>query len=90
MSWLFLDARYSPGHWLGSGACVGGLALLILTDRAFSSPTDTSRPLVGDLLVLVGASGYAACNVMQEKLLGTSPLFPALYCVQLMPHRTLL
>jgi len=71
LSWLFLNARYVLGHWPGSAACVGGgLALLILTDRAFSSPGGPSKPLVGDLLVLVGASGYAACKVMQEKLLG--------------------
>jgi hypothetical protein len=57
--------------------CVSGLAILVLTDRVGGGGSEQksgqhspSRPLLGDVLVLIGATLYAGCNVLQEKLLG--------------------
>lgn len=72
LSWLFLGAQYRVGHWVGAFVCLGGLALLVTTDRAFSSGTEAPRPLLGDSLVIAGATLYAICNVAQEKLLGAA------------------
>ena len=70
LSWLFLDAHFKLGHWIGAAICLAGLALLVTTDRAFSSDSKAERPLLGDALVLMGATLYSFCNVAQEKLLG--------------------
>ena len=54
---------------VGVVICVFGLVLLVLADYllAESSPqTDPMRVLLGDALVLVGASLYATSNVSQE------------------------
>ena len=65
------------------GICVAGLALLVATDRGSgggdsgeggegggSGYSGSSNPLLGDGLVLLGATLYAVCNVLQEWLLG--------------------
>ncbi|GIL56269.1 hypothetical protein Vafri_11618 [Volvox africanus] len=67
LSALVLRARYLPGHFLGALLCIGGLAVLVVTDG--SSSTGGPDPLLGDALVLMGAILYACSNVAQERLL---------------------
>ena len=52
---------------LGAFLCIGGLAVLVITDKDASS--NGTRMLYGDALVIAGATGYAVANVVQEKLL---------------------
>eukprot|EP00884_Botryococcus_braunii_P023208 jgi/Botrbrau1/9571/Bobra.0089s0025.2 len=68
LSYFVFRARYRLGHIVGAGLCICGLAVLLLSDR--TTPGAGSRPLLGDLLVLMGAGLYAVGNVMQESLLG--------------------
>ena len=82
LSWLFLGVRYSTGHFLGAAICVAAIALLIVTDEEYSSGSGAHNVILGDSLVLFGASLYAVSNVLQENLLGAtldlhSLLFPA-------------
>lgn len=72
LSWLFLSATYGPKHWLGAGLCVAGVALLVSFDAWQQGSAEMQHPLLGDLLVVLGASCYAVCNVLQEKMLGRS------------------
>ena len=83
LSTALLAAAYRRGHYAGAGICVAGLALLVATDRGSgggdsgeggegggSGYSGSSNPLLGDGLVLLGATLYAVCNVLQEWLLG--------------------
>ncbi|KAJ9531520.1 hypothetical protein QJQ45_015017 [Haematococcus lacustris] len=57
--------RYGAGHLAGAGLCIAGLSMLVLTDR--QSETGGPQPLLGDVLVLLGACVYAVCNVAQAR-----------------------
>jgi len=79
-------AAYKKGHYGGAALCIVGLAMLVATDRQFDGGnSDGSRgsgggneeqssgnklSFWGDILVILGASLYAGCNVLQEHLLG--------------------
>lgn len=68
-----LGATYRRGHYAGAGLCLAGLLLLVLTDRSGGGGGGGApNPLLGDALVLLGATLYALCNVLQELLLGES------------------
>ncbi|PRW60646.1 solute carrier family 35 member F1-like [Chlorella sorokiniana] len=82
LSAALLGASYRRGHYAGAAVCVAGLLLLVATDRSGSSAggsgsgdgsSVTSNPLLGDGLVVLGATLYALCNVLQEWLLGDVP-----------------
>jgi solute carrier family 35, member F1/2 len=70
-------AAYKKGHYGGAALCVVGLAVLVATDRQLGSggggeqiESSSNYSFWGDILVILGASLYAACNVLQEHLLG--------------------
>lgn len=67
---LLLGARYRRLHYGGAAVCIAGLALLVLADGAGSQSSGYPHALLGDVLVLLGASLYAVGNVAQEFLLG--------------------
>eukprot|EP01026_Neomeris_dumetosa_P041691 TRINITY_DN345_c1_g1_i11.p1 TRINITY_DN345_c1_g1~~TRINITY_DN345_c1_g1_i11.p1 ORF type:complete len:423 (+),score=17.74 TRINITY_DN345_c1_g1_i11:159-1271(+) len=70
LSFFFLKARYRLGHALGGSLCVLGLAFLILMDHHGEGAGP--NPILGDMLVLIGATVYGICNVTQERLLRES------------------
>ncbi|KAK9856448.1 hypothetical protein WJX84_007778 [Apatococcus fuscideae] len=72
LSWLFLRAKYRAKHCLGAAICVAGVALLVITDSWQASSAEMQHPLAGDALVVLGATFYAICNVLQEVMLGSS------------------
>jgi drug/metabolite transporter (DMT)-like permease len=67
---LLLGARYRVLHYFGAAVCIGGLALLVVADDAGAQQNGDTNPLLGDVLVLIGALLYALGNVAQEHLLG--------------------
>lgn len=78
---LFGLAIYKTGHYGGAALCILGLAVLVAGDQFASShvafdsgakAASSPAPFLGDMLVLLGASLYASCNVMQEYLLSDS------------------
>eukprot|EP00897_Mesotaenium_endlicherianum_P007535 jgi/Mesen1/680/ME000109S10898 len=68
LTWLLLKARYRKLHGLGALVCVVGLLLVMLSDAHAGDRTGGSRPLVGDVLVILGSMLYAASNVTEEFL----------------------
>lgn len=79
LSWLFLRATYGPRHCLGAAVCVAGVALLVIFDSWQQRSPEMQHPLAGDALVLLGASCYASCNVLQELMLGKVSQCPILF-----------
>jgi solute carrier family 35 protein F1/2 len=70
LSIVFLKVSYLKIHWIGIFICVCGISLGFLNDFLFFEQTsEASKPLLGDLLALVGAFLYALENVLQEYLL---------------------
>jgi solute carrier family 35, member F1/2 len=80
LSWLFLHASYKPRHILGTALVVSGMAFLIWTDvfqsDAAGGTDESSNSLLGDGLVLLGATLYSVSNTFQEGLLGARALGP--------------
>eukprot|EP01024_Parvocaulis_polyphysoides_P038094 TRINITY_DN340_c0_g2_i2.p1 TRINITY_DN340_c0_g2~~TRINITY_DN340_c0_g2_i2.p1 ORF type:complete len:346 (+),score=34.91 TRINITY_DN340_c0_g2_i2:2-1039(+) len=70
LSFIILQARYRVGHVVGGFLCVFGLSFLIVMDHHGEAAGD--KPLLGDVLVLIGALLYSVCNVTQERLLKDS------------------
>ena len=73
LSAVLLGARYRRPHLAGAALCVLGLAFLVLADSGgggAAAAAAGSKPWLGDVLVVVGATVYAGCNVLQEKMLG--------------------
>lgn len=73
LSALVLGARYRAQHYAGAAICVAGLLVLLLGDREGGTSGTSAGAVLGDCLVLLGASLYAAANVAQERLLGGAP-----------------
>lgn len=80
LSTALLGAAYRRGHYAGAGIAVAGLLLLVVTDSSSTGSSGGSgesggprNPVLGDGLVLLGATMYALCNVLQEWLLGKRP-----------------
>lgn len=77
LSYVALKARYSRAQYFGAALCITGLGVMVLSDHASSQDPSSSlqhKPLLGDLLVILGAGLYAVCNVTQEVLLGQVPI----------------
>ena len=71
LSMRVLGRRYSVAHGVAVAACIGGLALLVVSDAAGAEgvPDAAPSPLLGDLLCLASGALYAASNVGQEAIL---------------------
>ncbi|WVZ98767.1 hypothetical protein U9M48_044158 [Paspalum notatum var. saurae] len=67
LTWYALGTRYSFWQFVGAGTCVGGLALVLLSDAESSDEQDPSKvPLLGDVLVIAGTVFFAFSNVGEE------------------------
>ena len=69
LSRVFLKTKYNAYQYTGVGVCLVGLMGLIgadvMTGRN-SGSTESSNAILGDLLVILGASLYGISNVIQE------------------------
>lgn len=68
LTWLALRTRYGPIHSVGVAVCVAGLGLVVLSDAHAGDREAGSSVVLGDLLVLLGSTMYAASNVFEEFL----------------------
>ncbi|XP_027350039.1 solute carrier family 35 member F2-like isoform X3 [Abrus precatorius] len=62
LTWIFLGTRYSLWQLSGASMCVLGLCLVLLSD-SWVGGGDGSRPILGDVLVIVGTFFYGTSNV---------------------------
>ncbi|KAK2661055.1 hypothetical protein Ddye_007588 [Dipteronia dyeriana] len=65
LTWFFLGTRYSLWQLFGAAICVLGLGLVLLSD-AWIGGGDSSRPLLGDMLVILSTVFFAMSNVGEE------------------------
>ncbi|XP_074160439.1 solute carrier family 35 member F2 isoform X1 [Sminthopsis crassicaudata] len=67
LSWFILHARYRVIHFIAVAICLLGVGTMVGADiLAGRDNTSGSNVLIGDVLVLLGASLYAISNVCEE------------------------
>ncbi|KAL6610302.1 hypothetical protein ACP70R_040271 [Stipagrostis hirtigluma subsp. patula] len=67
LTWYALGTRYSFWQFVGAGACVAGLGLVLLSDAKSPDEQDPNKmPLLGDFLVIAGTVCFAFSNVGEE------------------------
>ncbi|KAL8154448.1 hypothetical protein V2J09_012208 [Rumex salicifolius] len=62
LTWFFIGTRYSIWQYVGAAICIVGLGLIFLSDAGVGGD-DGSRPILGDILVVLGTLFYALSNV---------------------------
>uniref|UniRef100_A0A7N0V2R7 Solute carrier family 35 member F2 n=1 Tax=Kalanchoe fedtschenkoi TaxID=63787 RepID=A0A7N0V2R7_KALFE len=65
LTWMFLGTRYSLWQLFGAAICVSGLCLVLLSDAGVAGGGG-SKPLLGDILVILGTLFFAVSNVSEE------------------------
>lgn len=74
ISHYFLGHRYMWKHYLGAFVCVLGIIVLVIADWVESGvAAGAKNALLGDVLVLVGATLYAVSNSGQEHMVSYRP-----------------
>ncbi|CAA7016692.1 unnamed protein product [Microthlaspi erraticum] len=68
LTWVFLKTRYKLMKIAGVVICTVGAVMVVFSDVHAGDRAGGSNPVKGDLLVIVGATLYAVCNVSQEFL----------------------
>ncbi|KAM8821482.1 solute carrier family 35 member F2 [Eudromia elegans] len=67
LSWFILRARYKAIHFIAVAVCLLGVGTMVGADvLAGRQDTEGSDVVIGDVLVLLGASLYAISNVSEE------------------------
>lgn len=74
-AFFFVKARY---HWtqiLGVLICVAGLGLLVTSDSRTDKNYPAERKVLGDMLMLIGSTGYGLSNSLEEMFVRKRPLY---------------
>lgn len=69
LTWIFLGTRYSLWQLCGGTLCVLGLSLVLFSDTwdgGGGGGGGGSKPILGDVLVIVGTVFFAVSNVVEE------------------------
>ncbi|KAI5090803.1 solute carrier family 35 member F1 [Silurus meridionalis] len=103
LSWFFLLVRYKVVHFVGVGVCLLGIGCMVGADVLVGRQQGLGdHKLLGDLLVLAGATLYGISNVCEEfivknlsrvEFLGMMGLFGAFFSgiqLAIMEHKELL
>ncbi|KAJ0969785.1 hypothetical protein J5N97_022662 [Dioscorea zingiberensis] len=77
LTWFVVQTRYSLWQFVGAAICVGGLALVLLSDHKASSD-DGMKPLLGDALVIGSTFFFAMSSVGEEFFVKRRNLFEVL------------
>ncbi|KAI9882895.1 MAG: hypothetical protein M1823_005353 [Watsoniomyces obsoletus] len=76
LSFLFLRVRYHWSQILGILICIGGMGVLLASDRITGTNNGpTSDAVRGDLFALLGATFYGLANLTEEFLVSKRPLY---------------
>lgn len=75
LSFVFLHVRYHWTQYIGILVTIGGLALLIVSDRLTGKDYSGTDIVKGDLFVLLGAACYGFSNTFEEFLVSERPIY---------------
>ncbi|CAN6673404.1 hypothetical protein TRVA0_048S00870 [Trichomonascus vanleenenianus] len=75
LSFSFLKVRYHWTQLLGIVVCIGGMALLVVSDLLTGKNYAPIDKVKGDLFVLLGAFFYGVSNTLEEFFVSKRPLY---------------
>lgn len=73
--YVLLKSRYHWSQYLGVAICMGGLAVLVVSDMRTDKDWGYSNKVKGDLFMLLGATLYGLSNGLEEFLVRGRPLY---------------
>lgn len=78
LSFIFLKVRYHWTQYISIVVCIGGMALLVVSDHLSGKDYSASDPVKGDLFVILAAACYGVCNTWEEYFVSKRPLYVVL------------
>ncbi|EED12905.1 DUF914 domain membrane protein [Talaromyces stipitatus ATCC 10500] len=77
LSFLTLHVRYHTMQILGISICIGGMGILLASDRITGSTSEGEAldPVKGDLFALLAATFYGFSNVVEEYFVSKRPVY---------------
>ncbi|KAM0786488.1 hypothetical protein ACM66B_001946 [Microbotryomycetes sp. NB124-2] len=74
-AFILVRARYHWSQFLGVIVCIGGLGLLVTSDYHTDKVDRAENKVLGDLLMLAGATGYGLSNALVEMFVRRRPMY---------------
>ncbi|KAM0750662.1 DUF914-domain-containing protein [Meredithblackwellia eburnea MCA 4105] len=74
-AYFFVKARYHWSQVLGVLICIAGLGLLVTSDFITDKDYPAQKRVLGDILMLIGATGYGLSNSLEEMFVRKRPLY---------------
>jgi solute carrier family 35, member F1/2 len=79
LSFIFLHVRYRIPQVIGILVCVGGMGVLLASDKITGADNfPAENELKGDLFALLGATFYGMSNTLNEFLVSKRPMYEAI------------
>uniref|UniRef100_A0A060T7N9 ARAD1D04576p n=1 Tax=Blastobotrys adeninivorans TaxID=409370 RepID=A0A060T7N9_BLAAD len=75
LSFVFLKVRYKWTQLIGIVTCIGGMALLVVSDVLTDKDYPAMDMVKGDLFMLLGAGLYGVSNTLEEFFVSKRPLY---------------
>lgn len=75
LSFIFLKVRYHWTQLTGIVVCIGGMALLVVSDVLTDKNYAATDMVKGDLFVLLGAACYGVSNTLEEFFVSKRPIY---------------
>lgn len=79
LAFCFFRVRLNLMHYIGIGLTIGGIVLLVLSDR--SKDSSSSHAFWGDLCILLGNSLYPLSAILMERALKVGVHFSEVMCL---------
>ncbi|KAK7686366.1 hypothetical protein QCA50_010590 [Cerrena zonata] len=73
--WVYMRPKYHWTQLLGIGICVGGLGMLVGSDKLTEKDWPALNRAKGDIFMIVGATLYGFTNATEEFFVRKSPLY---------------
>ncbi|KAK4046333.1 hypothetical protein OIO90_006591, partial [Microbotryomycetes sp. JL221] len=74
-AFFLVKARYHWSQIFGVIVCISGLGLLVTSDYHIDQTTKADNKVIGDILMLVGATGYGLSNALVDRFVRKRPLY---------------
>lgn len=66
LTWFFLKTKYRLQKLIGIVFCIAGLVTVVFSDVHAADRSSGNKPIIGDVLVIAGATLYGVSNVSEE------------------------
>ncbi|GJJ11097.1 hypothetical protein Clacol_005328 [Clathrus columnatus] len=74
-AWLYMRPKYHWTQLLGIAVCIGGLGMLVASDKLTQKDYPAVDLVKGDIFMIIGATLYGFTNATEEFFVRRSPLY---------------